>query len=118
MTVKGDCLDAMVAEAVAGDRNALREVLETIRPIVVPYCRARIGTVEQGGLSANDLAQEVCLVAVTALLRYRDRVRSFLVFLYGIVDHKVAYAHRAAGRDLACQAARDPHLACGRRPVC
>ena len=36
MTISGDSLDAVVAEAVAGDRDALREVLETIRPIVVP----------------------------------------------------------------------------------
>lgn len=40
MTMQGERLDAVVAEAVAGDRNALREVLETIRPIVVRYCRA------------------------------------------------------------------------------
>lgn len=61
MTMQGERLDAVVAEAVAGDRNALREVLETIRPIVVRYCRARVGTVERSGLSADDVAQEVCL---------------------------------------------------------
>lgn len=33
--------------------------------------------------------------------RYRDRGRPFLAFLYGIAAHKVADAHRAAGRDLA-----------------
>ena len=43
MTFSGERLDAVVAEAVAGNRDALREVLETIRPIVVRYCRARIG---------------------------------------------------------------------------
>lgn len=47
MTIERERLDAVVAEAVAGDRNALREVLETIRPIVVRYCRARVGTVER-----------------------------------------------------------------------
>lgn len=47
MTIQGERLDAVVAEAVAGDGNALREVLETIRPIVVRYCRARVGTVER-----------------------------------------------------------------------
>ena len=47
MTIERDRLEAVVVEAVAGDRNALREVLETIRPIVVRYCRARIGTIER-----------------------------------------------------------------------
>ncbi|HTZ15574.1 MAG TPA: RNA polymerase subunit sigma, partial [Mycobacterium sp.] len=32
MTTQEGRLDAVVAEAVAGDRDALREVLETIRP--------------------------------------------------------------------------------------
>ena len=102
MTIQAERpLDAVVADAVAGDRNALREVLETIRPIVVRYCRARVGTVDRGGLSADDVAQEVCLATLTALPRYKDRGRPFLAFLYGIAAHKVADAHRAAGRDLA-----------------
>ena len=99
MTISGERLDAVVAEAVAGDRDALREVLETIRPIVVRYCRARVGTTERSGLSADDVAQEVCLAAITALPRYKDQGRPFLAFVYGIAAHKVADAHRAAGRN-------------------
>ncbi|MDY6872273.1 MAG: sigma-70 family RNA polymerase sigma factor [Actinomycetota bacterium] len=99
MTLSGDRLDAVVAEAVAGNRDALREVLETIRPIVVRYCRARIGATERSGLSADDIAQEVCLAAVTALPRYRDQGRPFLAFVYGIAAHKLADAHRAASRN-------------------
>jgi len=101
MTTQEERLDAVVAEAVAGDRDALREVLETIRPIVIRYCRARVGTTERSGLSADDVAQEVCLAAVMALPRYRDRGRPFLAFVYGIAAHKVADAYRAARRDLA-----------------
>lgn len=101
MTIQGERLDAVVAEAVAGDRDALREVLETIRPIVVRYCRARVGTAERNGPSADDVAQEVCLAAITALPRYRDQGRPFLAFVYGIAAHKVADAYRAAGRDLS-----------------
>ncbi|MGB3483677.1 MAG: sigma-70 family RNA polymerase sigma factor [Mycobacterium sp.] len=99
MTIPGERLDAVVAEAVAGDRNALREVLETIRPIVVRYVRARIGIAERSGLSADDVAQEVCLAAMMALPRYQDQGRPFLAFVYGIAAHKVADAHRAAGRN-------------------
>jgi RNA polymerase sigma-70 factor (ECF subfamily) len=101
MTVSGDRLDAVVAEAVAGNRDALREVLEIIRPIVVRYCRARVGTAERSGLSADDVAQEVCLAAITALPRYRDQGRPFLAFIYGIAAHKVADAHRALVRNRA-----------------
>ncbi|BBY17419.1 sigma-70 family RNA polymerase sigma factor [Mycolicibacterium litorale] len=99
MTLSGERLDAVVAEAVAGNRDALREVLETIRPIVVRYCRARIGATERSGLSADDVAQEVCLAAITALPRYKDQGRPFLAFVYGIAAHKIADAHRAASRN-------------------
>jgi RNA polymerase sigma-70 factor (ECF subfamily) len=101
MTFSGDRLDAVVAEAVAGNRDALREVLEIIRPIVVRYCRARVGAPERSGLSADDVAQEVCLAAITALPRYKDQGRPFLAFVYGIAAHKVADAHRAAARNRA-----------------
>jgi RNA polymerase sigma-70 factor (ECF subfamily) len=101
MTTQEERLDAVVADAVAGDRDALREVLETIRPIVVRYCRARVGSFERSDLSADDVAQEVCLAAVMALPRYRDRGRPFLAFVYGIAAHKVADAYRAVGRDLS-----------------
>ena len=101
MISSGEGLDAVVAEAVAGDRDALRTVLETIRPIVVRYVRARIGTADRSGLSADDVAQEVCLAAITALPRYKDQGRPFLAFVYGIAAHKVADAHRAAGRNRA-----------------
>src|SRR6201985_2831525 len=99
MTTQEERLDAVVAEAVAGDRDALREVLETIRPVVVRYCRARIGTAERSGLSADDVAQEVCLAAMMALPRYQDQGRPFLAFVYGIAAHKVADAHRASARN-------------------
>ena len=99
MTFSGDGLDAVVADAVAGNRDALRKVLETIRPIVVRYCRARFGVGERQGVSADDVAQEVCLAVITALPRYKDQGRPFLAFVYGIAAHKVADAHRAAGRN-------------------
>ena len=101
MTSSGDRLDIVVADAVAGDRNALQEVLAIIRPIVVRYVRARVGATERSGLSAEDVAQEVCLAAITALPRYKDQGRPFLAFVYGIAAHKVADAHRAAARNRA-----------------
>src|SRR5258706_10011236 len=101
MTISGDGLDDVVARAVSGDRAALQEVLQTIRPIVLRYCRGKIGSAERSGLSADDVAQEVCLAAITALPRYKDQGRPFLAFVYGIAAHKVADAHRAAARNRA-----------------
>lgn len=101
MTFSGDGLDEVVVQAVAGDREALGKVLGIIRPIIVRYVRARIGSAERSGLSADDVAQEVCLAAITALPRYKDQGRPFLAFVYGIAAHKVADAHRAAGRNKA-----------------
>lgn len=99
MTIPGERLDAVVAQAAAGSRDALREVVEIIRPVVVRYVRSRIGTAERSGLSADDVAQEVCLAAIQALPRYQDQGRPFLAFVYGIASHKVADAHRAAARN-------------------
>lgn len=48
------------------------------------------------------------MATLTALPRYKDRGRPFLAFLYGIAAHKVADAHRAAGRDLAFPAETVP----------
>jgi RNA polymerase sigma-70 factor (ECF subfamily) len=101
MTLSGEGLDAVVADAVVGDRDALRTVLEIVRPIVLRYCRARVGATERSGYSADDVAQEVCLAVITALPRYKDQGRPFLAFVYGIAAHKVADTHRAAGRNRA-----------------
>lgn len=99
MTSTESGLDDVVAAAVRGDRDALSEVLSAIRPVVVRYCRARVGTAERSGLSADDVAQEVCLAVIAALPRYQDQGRPFLAFVYGIAAHKVVDAHRAMARD-------------------
>ncbi|GAB2986006.1 sigma-70 family RNA polymerase sigma factor [Saccharothrix stipae] len=94
-------LDDVVRAAVAGDRRAIASVLGTVRPLVVRYCRARVGRQERSFTSADDVAQEVCLALLTALPTYKDHGRPFLAFVYGIAAHKVADAHRAALRNRA-----------------
>jgi RNA polymerase sigma-70 factor, ECF subfamily len=101
MTSVGDNLDALVSSAVDGDRAAVDEVLRLVRPLVVRYCRARVGSQEKTFASADDVAQEVCLAVLTALPSYRDQGRPFLAFVYGIAAHKVADAHRSAARNRA-----------------
>jgi RNA polymerase sigma factor (sigma-70 family) len=92
-------LDVTVTAAVEGDPQAVGRVLAAIRPLVVRYCRARVGRQERSFASADDVAQEVCLAILTALPSYRDQGRPFLAFVYGIAAHKVADAHRAAARN-------------------
>ncbi len=101
MTLAGDELDVAVAAATQGDRGAIATVLASIRPMIVRYCRARVGVAERHSLSADDIAQEVCMAVMTALPRYRDQGRPFMAFVYGIASHKVADAHRGAARNRA-----------------
>ncbi|HVL84676.1 MAG TPA: sigma-70 family RNA polymerase sigma factor [Pseudonocardia sp.] len=91
--------DELVVAAMAGDRNAVGRILATIRPLVVRYCRARLGRSDRSSVSADDVAQEVCLAVLTALPGYRIQGRPFLAFVYGIAGHKVIDAHRAATRN-------------------
>ena len=101
MTEPGNDLEVLVAAANDGDRGALNDVLMIIRPLVVRYCRARVGRQERSSVSADDVAQEVCLAVLTALPGYRDQGRPFLAFVYGIAAHKVVDAHRWAARSRA-----------------
>lgn len=91
--------DGLVDAAVHGDPDAVQSVLRWITPLVVRYCRARVGRGERTFASADDVAQEVCLAVLTALPGYRDQGRPFLAFVYGIAAHKVADAHRSAVRN-------------------
>ncbi|MQY24100.1 sigma-70 family RNA polymerase sigma factor [Nocardia macrotermitis] len=105
-------LDAVVGAAVRGDRQALVRVLEIVQQPVVRYCRARIGYAERGQISADDVAQEVCLAVVTALPRYQDQGRPFMAFVYGIAAHKVADARRNLARDKSYATDEVPEVAC------
>ena len=90
--------DELVMQAMAGDRDAVARLLEVIRPLVARYCRGRLGPVDRSYLSADDVAQEVCLAVLTALPNYRVQGKPFLAFVYGIAAHKVIDAHRAVSR--------------------
>ena len=84
--------------AVRGHPGAIDALLERIRPMVVRYCRARLGRITGHYYVADDVAQEVCLAVLAALPRYRDMGRPFASFVFGIASHKVADAVRTASR--------------------
>jgi RNA polymerase sigma-70 factor (ECF subfamily) len=86
----------LTTRAVGGHPAAIESLLQQIRPMVLRYCRARLGRFSGQYQSADDVAQEVCIALVSALPRYRDMGRPFVSFVFGIAAHKVADAMRSA----------------------
>ncbi len=94
-------IDTLVAGAVGGDARARDDLLALIHPLVLKYCRARLGRQESLMGSADDVAQDVCMAVVGALPNYQLKGLSFRAFVYGIAAHKVTDAFRAIGRNRA-----------------
>jgi RNA polymerase sigma-70 factor, ECF subfamily len=84
--------------AMRGQPAAIDTLLRQIRPMVVRYCRARLGRISGHYHAADDVAQEVCIAVLYALPRYQDMGRPFASFVFGIASHKVADAMRNAAR--------------------
>ena len=97
-TDEGESLGALVARATGGDERAMSNLLALVHHMVLRYCRARLGRLPGAYEAAEDAAQEVCLAVHKALPRYRDEGRPFEAFVFGIANHKVADAQRAAAR--------------------
>jgi RNA polymerase sigma-70 factor, ECF subfamily len=105
--------EQLVIDAMTGDRDAVARLLELIRPLVARYCRGKLGPVDRSFLSADDVAQEVCLAVLGALPNYRVQGRPFLAFVYGIAAHKVIDAHRAVTRGRSDPVADVPDVVAG-----
>ena len=97
--VERSLIDNLVEAAVAGDLAAHDRLLAELYPLVLRYCRGRMGHRDSAKVTADDVAQEVCLAVVAALSSYTITDRSFRPFVYAIAAHKVADAFRAIGRD-------------------
>jgi RNA polymerase sigma-70 factor (ECF subfamily) len=91
--------NGLIAAAVGGDCRARDELLALVHPLVLRYCRARLGRQESLVCSAEDVAQDVCVAVVSALRTYRPKGLSFRSFVYGIAAHKITDAFRAYGRN-------------------
>jgi RNA polymerase sigma-70 factor (ECF subfamily) len=92
-------LTALARAAGAGDRAALDQLLRRCSPLLVRYCRARLGGRRVGLQSAEDVAQDVAFALCQALPRFREIDTPFMAFVYGIARNKVVDAFRSAGRD-------------------
>lgn len=87
---------ALALRAARGDTAAAAELLARLRPGVVRYCWAHLGSLGRGYVSPDDVAQEVCLAVFEALPRFRDRGLPFAGLVYRIAANKVADSFRAA----------------------
>jgi RNA polymerase sigma-70 factor, ECF subfamily len=105
-------LDALIAPAAAGDREAIAEIVRLVHPLVRRYCSSRMGATGHLTVTADDVAQEVLMATVTAIPRYRDQGKSFLAFVYGIAANKVSDAFRRA-KHTAYPVAEVPDTASG-----
>jgi len=76
--------NGLIVAAVRGDRRARDELLALIQPLVLRYCRGKMGRQESVLGSADDVAQDVCLAVVSALGSYQPAGLSFRAFVYGI----------------------------------
>jgi RNA polymerase sigma-70 factor (ECF subfamily) len=97
-TAHRDDLKDLTRLAVQGDRTAIESLIAQLRPMVVRYCRGRLGRVSGQYHIADDVAQEVCIAVLSALPRYRDMGRPFASFVFGIASHKAADALRSSVR--------------------
>jgi RNA polymerase sigma-70 factor, ECF subfamily len=106
--LKSAAFSELVASSMAGEREAVATLFTWIRPVIVRYCRSRIGRSGSTYSTADDVAQEICVAVLGALTRYGDEPESFLPFVYGIAAHKIADHYRRAGRDRSDPAAEVP----------
>ncbi len=106
-------LDPLVDRARAGEPGAVHALLRVIKPVVVRYCRARLGGYDLSYLSADDVAQEVCLAVLKVLPGYQDRGGSFLYLVRAIAANKVADAFKAVSRDKSKPVSELPEEAAG-----
>ncbi|MGI5503019.1 RNA polymerase sigma factor ShbA [Lentzea sp. CA-135723] len=87
-------LSIVVADASRGNRAAVEVLLSRIQPLIVRYCRARLGKMRHLQSEPDELAREVCLAVLTALPDYRAQGRPFLAFVYGIAANRIAHWSR------------------------
>jgi RNA polymerase sigma-70 factor (ECF subfamily) len=103
-------LDLLVRQVVDGDQQATGQLFRYIHPIVLSFCRARLGRQETVLGAADDVAQEVALAVVRALSEYVPRGLSFRSFVYAVTAHKIADAFRTMGRNRVDPVADTPDI--------
>ena len=91
-----DELKRLALTARAGNPDAVELLIMRLRPMILRYCRARLGRIVGGYHTADDVAQEACVGVLKALPRYEDIGKPFAAFAIRIAANKVADAQRRA----------------------
>lgn len=97
-------------EARKGDPDAVHAVLQAIEPMVIRYCRARLGGRETSYLAADDVAQETCLAVLKALPSYHPEQGSFLYLVRALAAKQVDAARPVIDRHRAAPVPELPQL--------
>ncbi|GAB3579607.1 sigma-70 family RNA polymerase sigma factor [Amycolatopsis endophytica] len=74
----------LVTAAADGDAQAITDLVDALTPVLVRYCRARLGP------AGDDIAQEACVAILHALPRLDG---SFTALVYDLTAEKVDAAH-------------------------
>ncbi len=86
-----------VTAAQAGDRLALTKLLTTHHARLRARAEARMGAAMKAKTDPDDILQEVYLDVMRQIGQFKNRgPGSFLNWVYGILDHKLIDARRAA----------------------
>lgn len=97
-SVRLEACAPLVVRAQAGDADAMHDLIGVVRPVVLHYCRYRMGSYAGGSDAADDAAQETCLAVAFVLGNYTAQGPPFSAWVYGIAAHKVADSKRRYGR--------------------
>ncbi|GAA1343307.1 sigma-70 family RNA polymerase sigma factor [Saccharothrix algeriensis] len=96
-----DDLEELVEAASRGEVGAGEALVSAIRPLLLRYCRARMGRGERLRLSPEEVADEVCRAVLVALPAQRHQHGSFLALAYGVAAHRIADARHSSARGRA-----------------
>lgn len=94
----GSPMATLAVKAMAGDAQALEELMVAVRERAFRYARARLGRFPRAAHAAEDAAQEVCIAVLTSLSRYDERGVPFEAYVYSICARKVADVQRSSMR--------------------
>jgi RNA polymerase sigma-70 factor (ECF subfamily) len=82
-------LELAAAAASRGDQAAVQEVLRQIRPLVMRYCRMRLGPDRINARGVDEVVQEICLAVLTKLPAHRPGAEPFMAFVYGVARNAI-----------------------------
>lgn len=89
-----------VPAAQTGRPDAVDRVVGLVRPMVVRWCRARVG-VDTGSRSTEDVTRDICAAITDAISGYRPGRQPFLARVVSIVNTTTIDAYRRSERGAA-----------------